>query len=305
MTSDSAWIAIPDQLQQTIALWFGDRGREWLEAVPQTVRSLAEQWHLKLCLAYADSTNALVIPVVRSDTSLAVLKVPFVYEHNRHEADALRHYRGNGAVLLEDCDPTTGALLLEHIEPGTPLANNADRSALPAIGCELLHRLWSEVSSPHPFRSVGDLAEEWAASIPVDFERSKGSVPEELVAEAVSLLVELGTSEARDVLVNHDLHFGNILAGRREPWLLIDPKPLVGDRAFDVGQLAMQCLGEERGAFPARELLLRLSGELGVRYERVRGWAFVRAVKNAQSLVEAGADPKPQTELARTLRMVD
>ncbi len=302
MTSVSASTTIPDQLQRTIVLWFGDRGQAWLDAVPGIARSLAEQWRLNLGPAYADSTNALVLRVMRSDGSPAVLKIPFVYEHNRYEADALRHYQGNGAVLLEDFDPTTGALLLEYIEPGTPLADHTDRSALPAIGCELLHQLWSEVSAPHPFQSLDALVGEWAACIPADFERSKGRVPEELVTEAVSLLRELGSPETRNVLVNHDLHLWNILAGRRKPWLLIDPKPLVGDRAFDVGQLAMQCLGEERGAIHARQLLLRLSGELGVQHERVRSWAFVRAVKNAQSLVQAGSDPKPQIALARTLR---
>jgi streptomycin 6-kinase len=304
MTSDSASIAVPDQLRQTIVLWFGDRGQAWLGAVPGIARSLAEQWHLKLGPAYADSTNALVLPVLRSDDSPAVLKVPFVYEHNRHEADALRHYQGNGAVVLEDFDLTTGALLLECLEPGTPLADYADRSAFPTIGCELLHQLWSEVGSPHPFRSLGALADEWAACIPADFERSKGRFPEELVTEAVSVLRALGTPEPRDVLVNHDLHLWNILAGKRQPWLLIDPKPLVGDRAFDVGQLAMQCLGEDRSAAHARQLLLQLSRELGVQYERARGWAFVRAVKNAQSVVEAGADPNHQIELARTFQAV-
>jgi streptomycin 6-kinase len=86
--------------------------------------------------------------------------------------------------------------------------------------------------------------------------------------------------------------------------LLIDPKPLVGERAFDVGQLAIQCLGDERSIAHARDLLIRLSHELGLQRERVRGWGFVRAVKNVQSSLEAGEDPKPQIEVAGTFLAV-
>src|SRR5437660_1452079 len=40
--------------------------------------------------------------------------------------------------------------------------------------------------------------------------------------------------EAGDRLLHWDLHFENVLAAEREPWLAIDPKPLVGDPGFDV-----------------------------------------------------------------------
>ena len=40
--------------------------------------------------------------------------------------------------------------------------------------------------------------------------------------------------EAGDRLPHWDLHFENVLAAEREPWLAIDPKPLLGDPAFDV-----------------------------------------------------------------------
>jgi streptomycin 6-kinase len=138
-----------------------------------------------------------------------VLKIPFIYDQNRHEADALRHYQGRGAVKLQDFDPATGALLLERIEPGTPLGEHADRSAITAIGCELLQRVWSEAVTPHPFRPLRDLVEEWAVCIPTDFERRGRRFPETFVTEAMSLLRELAAGDGREVLINHDLHLGN------------------------------------------------------------------------------------------------
>ena len=38
------------------------------------------------------------------------------------------------------------------------------------------------------------------------------------------------------MLLHTDLHAGNVLAAEREPWLAIDPKPYVGDPAYDVTQ---------------------------------------------------------------------
>jgi hypothetical protein len=42
-------------------------------------------------------------------------------------------------------------------------------------------------------------------------------------------------------LLFNDLHAGNVLAGRRQPWLLIDPKPYVGDPHYDVVQHLLNC----------------------------------------------------------------
>jgi streptomycin 6-kinase len=37
-------------------------------------------------------------------------------------------------------------------------------------------------------------------------------------------------------LLATDLHTGNVLAAQRQPWLMIDPKPYVGDPCYDLGQ---------------------------------------------------------------------
>ena len=44
-----------------------------------------------------------------------------------------------------------------------------------------------------------------------------------------------------EVLLCTDLHAGNILAAEREPWLLIDPKPYVGDPTYDALQHLLNC----------------------------------------------------------------
>ena len=51
------------------------------------------------------------------------------------------------------------------------------------------------------------------------------------------------------MLVNQDLHADNILSATREPWLVIDPKPLAGEREFGVAAIVRGGeLGHSRAA---------------------------------------------------------
>jgi hypothetical protein len=38
-------------------------------------------------------------------------------------------------------------------------------------------------------------------------------------------------------LVNYDIHYDNVLAGTREPWLVVDPKPITGDLEYGMAQV--------------------------------------------------------------------
>jgi len=77
--------------------------------------------------------------------------------------------------------------------------------------------------------------------------------------------------------VNQDLHADNVLAAAREPWLVIDPKPLAGEREFGVaGVVRGRELGHGRDAVLRR--LDRVSAELDLDRERVRRWTIAHTV---------------------------
>lgn len=92
----------------------------------------------------------------------------------------------------------------------------------------------------------------------------------------------------------------NVLAAQREPWLVIDPKPLVGERAFAVAPIVRSNeLGHGRDHVLHR--FDRLTDELGLDRDRARGWTicqtlawaiegsqtFERHVETARWLVES------------------
>jgi streptomycin 6-kinase len=79
------------------------------------------------------------------------------------------------------------------------------------------------------------------------------------------------------VLLHQDLHGENVLAAQREPWLVIDPKPLLGEREFAVAPIVRSFeFGHSRR--DALYRLDRLTSELGLDRERARGWTIGQTV---------------------------
>jgi streptomycin 6-kinase len=286
---------VPAEVRTIVPQVFGDRGRAWLAALPDTVAELADRWGLTLGTAYGGGTHALVVPADRHDGVAAVLKVPVVDDENAAEWYALRAYDGDGAVRLLAYDPPTGALLLERAEPGHSLLTLADRVEAVRIMCALLVRLRRPVPADHPCPAVPALAARWADWFPAAAERHATGLPSAVLAEAVDWARRFAGADPCDgagaVLVNRDTHLGNVLAAAREPWLLIDPKPLVGEPAFDGGWLMIDLLNQGEPGSAALDWCARIGDGLGVPADRVRGWALCRAVEDVFWSAEDGTDP--------------
>jgi streptomycin 6-kinase len=178
------------------------------------------------------------------------------------------------AVLLLEADPAVGALLLERLDPTRTLERMDLRAAAQVAG-RLLRRL--AIPAPEGVRPLRAVADGIGGSLPGRQERLGQPVPEGWLAIASGLAHELGAS-AGDRLVHADLHYGNVLAGNREPWLAIDPKPVTGDPEHAVPELLWTRVDELEDAAAIRRVLTVLadSGELDG--EKARGWAIVRCV---------------------------
>src|SRR3954464_9674722 len=119
-------VTIPPQLDENIRSWHGQEGSDWLAALPAAVAGLADRWRLTVGQPFGDDgAVSWVAPATAPGGSEAVLKVFLPDLENRHEADALRHYGGRGAVRLLEAE--TGALLLERVGAGaSPLGGGGD-----------------------------------------------------------------------------------------------------------------------------------------------------------------------------------
>ena len=253
--------------------WAGDAGRAWLDALPARVTELAERWGLEVGAPYQPSGyTSWAAPATRGGEP-CVLKVQVPDEWSAYEAPALRHFDGRAAIRLLDADEW--ALLLERCDPGTPLLAEPDDVATRVVA-ETLAELWAAPAAGEAFRHVRDVAGEWRAVL----RRS----PLDRAADALAALDDLLADEVDEVVLHSDLHPGNVLRAARRPWLAIDPKGLVGERAYDAVPVVRDRATE---ANVARRLDV-VTGELGLDRERVRAWALVRCVEGAAWSYEAG-----------------
>lgn len=296
-------LAIPGEVIQMQLRAGGNAGRAWLESLPGTVRELVLQWDLTLGPAFEGGCVGFVAPAERADGSQVVLKVNRLDdEETLCEADALVHWHGDGAVRLLDADPDRGALLLERLEPGTFLGDHPDREEAISIACSLLRRLWRGVPKGNRFPSVRGLALDLARELPDRFALAGRPFEARLLRRATELCEELAGSVEPSVIANRDFHLWNILAAQREPWLVIDPKPLVGERAFDTGHFLRSLIPETHDRPIVDRLVDRLAAELELDSERIRAWAFVRSVDDALWGREVGfSDVGSDLQIARLL----
>ena len=136
----------------------------------------------------------------------------------------------------------------------------------------LLPRLGRSPLEPHPFRPLSALMARWSEETLADAERWPDPG---IVAEGLRLLNELARTAPAEVLLATDLHAGNVLRAQREPWLVIDPKPFVGDSAYDATQHLFNRAARLRS--DADGTIRRFADLLGVDHERVRLWTFAGA----------------------------
>lgn len=253
---------IPPDLQTE---WRREPG--WLAALPRLAAECATRWGLVLEEPFA-TPRSLVVPA--GDVVLK-LNAPG-HRDAEHEAHALDHWAGRGAVLLVERDDERRALLIERCRPGIALADSAvDHHG---VVVELLERLPNRAEEPHPFRSLADEASRWANEVPRRYEVAGRPFERGLMDVAVDVFH--GVDRAASQLVNQDLHRRNILSAAREPWLVIDPKPLVGEA--EVNAVGVLRDASWQGGTASVRRWLDVLAQAGLDPDRMRAWGVAHTL---------------------------
>jgi streptomycin 6-kinase len=245
----------------------------WLKRLPDVLGSLERRWALTLGVPFGgeEVSCSWVAPAARADGTSTVLKIGMPHMEGEHELHGLRFWNGDPTVRLHEADEEHGAMLLERCVPGTALRALPESDQDMEIA-RLPRRLWRSPSSPHPFRSLSTLMEFWSNQTLADAKKWPDAG---LVREGLRLFQELPRTGPSAVLLATDLHAGNVLRAKREPWLVIDPKPFVGDPAYDATQHLFNCGARLRS--DPDGTISNFADLLQVNKERVRLWTFARA----------------------------
>lgn len=259
-------------------------GDAWLSRLPGLVDESLAQWDLDLDGDPAHGACALVLPVRRRGDSAAVLKVTWPHRDARHEHLVLRHWGGHGAVSLLAANPARWTMLLERLDGSRDLHAVPIDEACTVIGT-LLHQL--------DHQALPQLARlsEHSADLALRLASAPPALPRRFAEQAGGLLSDLGSDDAIDSrLVNTDLHYANVLAAQRQPWLAIDPKPLAADPAFAVTPALWNRWDEAIASGDLRAHLRRRLSIIcecaGLDQERARGWSIVREAQLALSAIK-------------------
>ena len=297
-------IEIPENYRRNIVECFGDTGASWLATLPATVDEYVQRWSLtNLGKPFGLSFN-YVLPAIRADGSEAVLKISVPADEYLGEIDALTLYNGEGVCRLLDADRSRGVMLLERLRPGTMLAELTDDEEATTIAATLLQSLWRPAPVGHTFSTVAG----WFEALPRHRARFDGTGPldEQIFATAEGLLRELLAEKQPPMLLHGDFHHHNILRAERAPWLIIDPKGVVGDPGYELGAFLYNPTYLDATHPDLPGLLWRridqFSAVLGFERERIRGWGIAQAVLSAVWTCEGDGDGWQFTmEIANTL----
>ncbi|MEO5652408.1 MAG: aminoglycoside phosphotransferase family protein [Marmoricola sp.] len=263
----------------------GPQWARWVETLPALVAELLGEWQLRADGEMMHGYVALVVPVRTTTDRPAVLKVAFPDDEGAHEHLALQHWHGRGAVQLLRADPHRRAMLLERLHQEC-LTELDDVEA-----CEVVASLYSQLHVPAlpQLRSLTAYVERRSAELS-NLPRS-APLPRRLVEQALSLAGDLARDEASvGTMIHGDLHYENVLAADRQPWLAIDPKPVSGDPHYEPAPMLWNRFEEltagarfssVRDGIRRRFHTLVDAAELDE--ERARDWVVVRMMHNAMA----------------------
>ena len=278
-----------DQFGRHITDVWEDEGAAWLRALPGLIEAVAARWSLTVEPPFDNLSYNYVAPAVHADGTPCVLKLGVPRDELVTEIEALRLFGGRGAVALLEADAERGAMLLERLTPGAPLSRLEDDDEATAVAAEVMRQVWRPPPPAHSFPHVADWLRGFGR-LRRHFDGGTGPLEPRLVEQAESLAADLLASTGTEVVLHGDLHHDNILSAERQPWLVIDPKGIVGDPVYEVGALLRNPIPQLYSRPDPVRLTRRrvdlLADRLGFDRQRIVGWALAQAVLSAWWSIE-------------------
>lgn len=276
------------QLVEGLIRACGDAGRRWIESLPDRVEYLCSHWGLRL-EAEPPSGDWNLILFVRRDDDPCVLKFFGPEPTAADEVKALTTWNGAGAVCPLKVSPDHQAVLLERLDPTRSLTG-VELMPAAEIAAALVRQL--TVPAPPGLPLLADIAT-GHAEILMPRQHAQGDpLPARWINLATDLAQEL-TTDAGTTLVHGDLHYGNVLAGTRQPWLAIDPKPVTGNPERSIPELMWTRVDDAADESAVHALFAALVRAGDFDQHRAWAWTVVQTVNYWLWGLDAGLTDDP------------
>jgi len=267
-------ITVPQQFADWRAQVDGEAGRQWVRSLPALVEGLLAKWDLVVDDAQPlHGSLSLVVLVHRGEQPLA-LKLSWPEDTTEGEALALRAWDGHGMMQLLAAEPDNNALLVEHLDHTRSLHTLPLWEAAQVAG-SLIRTL--AVAAPAGLNSLRNVGAGIAEALPRRQQALGCPIPVRWVEAARDYALALATA-GEQVLIHADLHYGNVLAATRQPWLAIDARALHGTPEYSVPELMWNRADELRSDADVRRLLHLIAAAGNLDVEAAYGWVVARCV---------------------------
>ena len=240
---------------------------------------------------------------VSREGAAAVLKIPKPESDEHRGALALEHFGDRAAVRVLEHDAV--AILMERAMPGTTLAEvvlaDRDDDATHVI-CDAIERLPAGPPPQGDWATLEYLARAWTRY------RNGSAHPllmQELVDRSESIFLDLCRTSPPRMLLHGDLHHMNILRDEKRGWLIIDPKGVIGEPAYEVAMALHNPVPHFEMMCDPKVMArrVRIFGErLKLPEERILRWCFAVDVLSHLWTVEDRMDTR---DFPRSLRVAE
>ena len=292
---------IDEEVRRRLTARFGAGVGTWLDDLPRLLATLVDRWQVELGPTVPRGGMSVVVRCRTGDGRPAVLKASPDRTRLANEAAALGRWATTHVPQVYAVDERAGALLLEAVTPGTPLAESPVLPRAAGVA-ELLTSLYGngvpDPAYPVLAQRVAYLFESGRKPYARDPALSQ-VVPPSLYERGRQLAIGLLRHVAPTALLHGDLTPGNVLDGGDRGLVAIDPAPCLGnDPAFDAVDLVLW-QAEDLATIETRAAWIAVA--IDVDPDRLLDWCTAFAAMTALELAETRSGPPERIRAALTL----
>jgi streptomycin 6-kinase len=269
--------SLPADFIYRITNTLGVTGKQWLAALPSLIEKTESRFKIKIGGHLPRLSYHYVTLAKHVNGEAIIVKFGAPTQDWQQEIHTLEFMQGAGVVKIIAYEPENRVALLEKLCPGEMLSTLDDDEAATAIAAILMQKIWRAINPQHSFPTTS----QWFARLDKLHDLPK-NFPHGFINKAKHIAAELHQEKRPEVLLHGDLHHFNILSAKREPWLAIDPKGVVGEREYEIGAFLRNPIPDIVTNMNTKKILANrvdyFAELLNFDKPRIRAWGFAQAV---------------------------
>jgi streptomycin 6-kinase len=252
---------------------YGEKAVSWLINLPKLLARITSQYQLRNLQPLENLSYNYLLSGFQSDNPI-ILKLSLDTDGLKQEALALSSFADVGAIKI--IAESEGMLLLERAKPGLSL-----KSYFPSLEAETIIIVSNIMKKLHVIKTPKTQKfphiKDWLTAL----DREHSDIPNNFLNHARKLRDYLLSTAPEQILLHGDLHHDNVLQ-HDQGWVVIDPKGVIGERAYEVTTFIRNPMPEllelQNPSRIINERINCFANILELDKERIKNWCVVQTI---------------------------